>query len=128
MIKESVAKVVAQEDLTQSEMEETMNEIMSGEATPAQIGAFITALRMKGETVEEITGAARVMRAKATKDRYNRSRGKRNDSRHLRHGWRRHQHLQRLHGNRLCGCRRRDNSRQAWKPCGFQQMRKRRCA
>ena len=67
MIKESVAKVVAKEDLTQSEMEGTMNEIMSGEATPAQIGAFITALRMKGETVEEITGAARVMRAKATK-------------------------------------------------------------
>lgn len=67
MIKESVAKVVAGEDLTQSEMEETMNEIMSGSATPAQIGAFITALRMKGETVEEITGAAKVMRAKATK-------------------------------------------------------------
>ncbi len=67
MIKESVAKVVIGEDLSQSEMEETMNEIMSGEATPAQIGAFITALRMKGETVEEITGAATVMRAKATK-------------------------------------------------------------
>ncbi len=67
MIKESVAKVVAREDLTQSEMEETMNEIMSGAATPAQIGAFITALRMKGETVEEITGAAKVMRAKSTK-------------------------------------------------------------
>jgi len=67
MIKESVAKVVAGEDLTQSEMEETMNEIMTGAATPAQIGAFITALRMKGETVEEITGAAKVMRAKATK-------------------------------------------------------------
>jgi anthranilate phosphoribosyltransferase len=67
MIKESVAKVVAGEDLTQSEMEETMNEIMSGAATPAQIGAFITALRMKGETVEEITGAAKVMRAKATR-------------------------------------------------------------
>ncbi len=67
MIKESVAKVVMNEDLSQSEMEGTMNEIMSGEATPAQIGAFITALRMKGETVEEITGAATVMRAKAAK-------------------------------------------------------------
>ena len=66
MIKESIAGVVAGTDLTQSEMEETMDEIMTGRATPAQIGAFITALRIKGETVEEITGAAMVMRAKAT--------------------------------------------------------------
>ena len=49
-----------------------MDEIMSGQATPAQIGAFITGLRMKGETVEEITGAARTMRAKATKIQVNR--------------------------------------------------------
>jgi anthranilate phosphoribosyltransferase len=47
-------------------MIEVMNQIMGGEATPAQVGAFITALRMKGETIEEITGAARVMRAHAT--------------------------------------------------------------
>jgi len=67
MIKVSVSKVVAGENLTQSEMETTMEEIMTGVATPAQIGAFITALRMKGETVEEIAGAARVMRAMATK-------------------------------------------------------------
>ena len=66
MIKESIAGVVAGTDLTQSEMEETMDEIMTGRATPAQIGAFITALKIKGETVEEITGAAMVMRAKAT--------------------------------------------------------------
>jgi anthranilate phosphoribosyltransferase len=46
-----------------------MEVIMSGQATPAQIGAFITALRLKGETVEEITGAARVMRRKATRIR-----------------------------------------------------------
>ena len=50
-------------------MEKTMDEIMSGTATPAQIGAFVTALRMKGETVDEITGAARAMRAKAIKIR-----------------------------------------------------------
>ena len=67
MIKEFISKVVRGEDLTESEMEKAMAEIMTGTATPAQIGAFITALRLKGETVDEITGAARAMRAKATK-------------------------------------------------------------
>ncbi len=67
MIKELISQIVAGKDLTEEEMEEAMDEIMSGKATPAQIGAFITGLRMKGETVDEITGAARTMRAKATK-------------------------------------------------------------
>ncbi|MCP3678578.1 MAG: anthranilate phosphoribosyltransferase, partial [Deltaproteobacteria bacterium] len=67
MIKEAIAKVIASQDLTESEMVEVMNEIMTGGASPAQISAFITALRMKGETVAEITGAARVMRERATK-------------------------------------------------------------
>jgi anthranilate phosphoribosyltransferase len=67
MIQEAIVKVVNQKDLSQTEMETVMNEIMSGEATPAQIGAFVTALRMKGETVDEIVGAARVMREKATR-------------------------------------------------------------
>ncbi|MCP4683379.1 MAG: anthranilate phosphoribosyltransferase [Desulfobacterales bacterium] len=67
MIKEAIAKVVSGKDLAQTEMEGAMEEIMTGAATPAQIGAFIAALRIKGETVEEITGAAQVMRAKATK-------------------------------------------------------------
>lgn len=67
MIKESLSKVVQGKDLQESEMMETMTEIMEGQATPAQIGAFITALRMKGETVEEVTGAARIMRQKATR-------------------------------------------------------------
>jgi len=66
MIKEAIAKVVERQDLAEPEMIEVMNEIMGGEATPAQVGAFITALRMKGETVAEITGAARVMRERAT--------------------------------------------------------------
>lgn len=66
MIKTAIAKVVERENLTEGAMIEVMNQIMSGECTPAQIGAFITALRMKGETVEEITGAARVMRERAT--------------------------------------------------------------
>lgn len=67
MIKDAIAKVVGGEDLTQAEMEEAMDEIMSGKATPAQIGSFITALRMKGETVDEIVGAARIMRNKSLK-------------------------------------------------------------
>jgi len=67
MIKEFISKVVKGKDLTENEMEKAMTEIMTGTATAAQIGAFITALRLKGETVDEITGAARAMRAKATK-------------------------------------------------------------
>lgn len=66
MIKEAIGKIILQQDLTETEMIEVMNQIMGGEATPAQVGAFITALRMKGETIEEITGAARVMRDHAT--------------------------------------------------------------
>ncbi|MBU4263501.1 MAG: anthranilate phosphoribosyltransferase [Proteobacteria bacterium] len=66
MIKEAIGKVVVGIDLSEKEMVGVMNEIMGGEATQAQIGAFITALRMKGETIDEIAGAARVMRDKAT--------------------------------------------------------------
>ena len=66
MIKEAIAKVVALDNLSEAEMVGVMQEIMSGEATTAQIGAFITALRMKGETIDEIVGAVKVMRQKAT--------------------------------------------------------------
>ena len=66
MIREAIAKVIENQDLTEGEMVDVMDQIMGGEATPAQIGSFITALRMKGETVAEITGAAKVMRARAT--------------------------------------------------------------
>ncbi len=65
MIKEAIAKVIARTNLTEAEAEAVMREIMQGEATDAQISSYITALRMKGETVEEITGSARVMREKA---------------------------------------------------------------
>ncbi len=65
MIKEAISKVVDLEDLTTEEMVTVMGEIMGGLAEPTQIAAFITALRMKGETVSEITGAATVMREKA---------------------------------------------------------------
>jgi anthranilate phosphoribosyltransferase len=73
MIKKAIAKVVEQIDLTEGEMIEVMNQVMSGEATQAQIGSFITALRMKGETVDEISGAARVMRERATPIRVGRN-------------------------------------------------------
>lgn len=64
MIKEAIAKIIEREDLTEDEMIAVMNEIMSGEATDAQIGAFITGLNMKVESIDEITGAAKVMRQK----------------------------------------------------------------
>lgn len=65
MIREAIEKVVKKIDLTEGQMAEVFGEIMSGKATYAQIGAFVTALRMKGETVEEITGAAKIMREKS---------------------------------------------------------------
>ncbi|MCL4477950.1 MAG: anthranilate phosphoribosyltransferase [Deltaproteobacteria bacterium] len=67
MIKEAIEKVTEHISLSENEMELVIDEIMSGNATDAQIASFITALRIKGETVEEITGAAKVMRDKATK-------------------------------------------------------------
>ncbi len=66
-IKKAIARIVEHNSLIESEMENVMEEIMTGAATPAQVASFITALRMKGETVAEITGAARVMRQKATR-------------------------------------------------------------
>jgi anthranilate phosphoribosyltransferase len=73
MIRKAIARVVERENLSEAEMIGVMDQIMSGEATPAQIAAFITALRMKGETVDEITGAARVMRDKVTRIRVGRN-------------------------------------------------------
>ncbi|HWP59767.1 MAG TPA: anthranilate phosphoribosyltransferase [Candidatus Acidoferrales bacterium] len=70
-IREAIARLVNRADLSEQEMLDVMNQIMTGEATPSQIGAFLTALRMKGETVAEITGAARVMREKAHRVRTN---------------------------------------------------------
>lgn len=67
MLREAIKKTSARENLTLQEMESAMNEIMDGNATGAQIGSLLTALKMKGETVEEITGAASVMRQKAVR-------------------------------------------------------------
>lgn len=65
-IKEALAQVVERRNLSQEDMRAVMREIMGGEATPAQIAGFLTALRMKGETVDEITAAVEVMRELAT--------------------------------------------------------------
>lgn len=64
-IREAIENLVNRRNLSEAETTEVMNQIMTGEATPLQVASFLTALRMKGETVEEITGAAKVMRAKA---------------------------------------------------------------
>jgi anthranilate phosphoribosyltransferase len=66
MIREAIDAIVNQgRSLSEQEASAVMGEIMEGEATPAQLGAFLVALRLKGETAEEIAGMARVMRAKA---------------------------------------------------------------
>ncbi len=64
-MKALLAKAASGAHLDEAEAERAFNIIMSGDATPAQIGAFLMALRVRGETVEEITGAVRIMRAKA---------------------------------------------------------------
>ena len=62
MIKEAIVKLVKKEDLSDEMMSAVMEEIMTGEATDAQKASFLTALNMKGETIDEITAAAKVMR------------------------------------------------------------------
>jgi anthranilate phosphoribosyltransferase len=66
MLVAAIAKLVEQQHLSEDEAAQAMRQIMEGGATPAQIAAFLTALRMKGETISEITGCVRVMREKAT--------------------------------------------------------------
>ncbi len=65
MISEAIEALVSGRSLTMDEAAAAMDEIMEGEATPAQFGAFVTALRLKGETADEIAGMARVMREKS---------------------------------------------------------------
>jgi anthranilate phosphoribosyltransferase len=64
MIREAIRKVIRGRDLAEEEMLAVMERITDGQATPAQIGALLAGLRMKGETVEEISGAARALRAR----------------------------------------------------------------
>ncbi len=71
MIKSAIQKLLRRENLTEQEVMDVMNCIMEGNATQSQIGGFLTGLRFKGETVEEITGCAKVMRDKAEKVEHN---------------------------------------------------------
>ncbi len=64
-IKEAIARLLENQNLTEAEAEAVMEQIMTGQTTPAQIGGFLVALRLKGETVEEVTGFARAMRRNA---------------------------------------------------------------
>jgi anthranilate phosphoribosyltransferase len=65
MIRDAIATLVDRRDLSEDEAAACMEQIMAGEATPAQLGAFLVALRMKGETADEIAGLARVMRERS---------------------------------------------------------------
>ena len=65
-IQQAIARLVESADLNTEEMKAVMRQVMGGEATPAQIGAFLVALRMKGETIDEIAAATQVMRELAT--------------------------------------------------------------
>lgn len=67
MLKMVISKIIAKENLTEEEAYTFMNGIMKGEATQSQIGGFLVGLRMKGETIEEITGCARAMRDNANR-------------------------------------------------------------
>jgi anthranilate phosphoribosyltransferase len=67
MIKEAINLLVAGQSLTMEQAAEVMEEMTTGQVTPAQFGAFVTALRMKGETADEIAGLASVMRAKSVR-------------------------------------------------------------
>ena len=66
-MQQAIRAVIERHDLSRDEMQSVMRTIMTGEATPAQIGGFLVGLRMKGETIDEITAAAQVMRELATK-------------------------------------------------------------
>jgi anthranilate phosphoribosyltransferase len=69
MIQQAIAKLIERHDLSRAEMSQVMGEIADGGATPAQVGSFLVGLRLKGETVDEIAGAAEVMRQRADRVR-----------------------------------------------------------
>ena len=65
-INQAIKAVISRQNLVESDMHDVMNSIMTGHTTDAQIGAFLVGLSMKGETIEEITASAKVMRSLAT--------------------------------------------------------------
>ena len=67
MIRDAILKLARKQDLSYAEAEAVMNEIMDGQASPVQMSAYLTALSMKGETIDEITASAAGMRAHCIK-------------------------------------------------------------
>ena len=65
-INQAIKAVISRQNLVESDMHDVMNSIMTGHTTDAQIGAFLVGLSIKGETIEEITASAKVMRSLAT--------------------------------------------------------------
>lgn len=122
MIKEAILKVYRNENLTYEEAEQVMNEIMEGEASPVQMSAYLTALGMKGETVEEITASASGMRAHCVRLLHNMDVleivGTGGDS----------EFLQYFDNLRACDLSRRNSGCKTWKPCSFEQVRGSGCA
>ena len=123
MIREAIEKLIRGADLSQEEAAQVMEEIMTGEATPAQFGAFVIGLRLKGETVDEMTGLAAVMRDKSLKVDFS---GPSVDT--CGTGGDDLGHVQHLHGGgvRSGGCR--NSSSQAREPGHDLQEWQRRCA
>ena len=102
MIKEAIKKLVAGNDLTFDEAAQVMDEMFSGTATQSQMAAYLTALRIKGETIDEITASAQVMREKAL---------------HI------NRHIQYFNNSGIYNCRRRNPRCKARQPFNVKQER-----
>ena len=112
MIAAALAQLLDGRSLSREQAREVMDQIMRGEATPAQIGGFLVALRLKGETADEIAGCAEAMRAHVLPVRPQRDRPRR----HRRHRRRRRPHLQHLDRGGARRGRRRRGRREARQP------------
>ena len=109
MLKKYLHKIIAGENLNKAEAVEAMTIIMSGEATTAQIGSFLTALKLKGEANEEIVGFVEVMRSNAKKVQHNKD-----VIIDTWYGWRYKRNLQRFDYGCICIGRRGISSCQTW--------------